>query len=101
MKSAIQKARRLSKSGAANKEKRTFSLSPDVVEYLETRCAETQAQSLSAYLESLIRELQARVEMQKLEAATKEYYDGLTAGDMDEQAEWGRVGAASVVQVEE
>ncbi len=100
MKKGIRKVRTAAR-GSANKEKRTFSLSRDVVKYLETRCAETQAPSLSAYLESVVRELQAKVEMQKLEAATKEYYDGLTATDMDEQADWGRVGAASVVQVEE
>lgn len=100
MKKGIRKVRTAAR-GSANKEKRTFSLSRDVVKYLETRCAETQAPSLSAYLESVVRELQAKVEMQKLEAATKEYYDGLTATDMDEQADWGRVGAASAVQVEE
>jgi hypothetical protein len=92
---------RTAASASENKARRTFSLSRDVVEYLETRCAEAEAPSLSAYLETLVRELQARVEMQKLETATKEYYDGLTASDIDEQAEWGRIGAASVVQVEE
>ena len=81
------------------KEKRTFSLSRDVVEYLENGCAETHAPSLSAYLESVVREFQAKVEMEKREAATTAYYDGLTADQMDEQAEWGRVGAASIVEV--
>jgi hypothetical protein len=101
MKSARRRKIRVPVSRAANKEKRTFSLSRDVVEYLETRCAETQAPSLSAYVESIVRELQAKVEMQKFEAATKAYYDGLTAAETDEQAEWGDVGAASLMQAEE
>jgi hypothetical protein len=52
-------------------------------------------------VESIVRDLQAKVEMQKFEAATKAYYDGLTAAETDEQAEWGDVGAASLMQAEE
>jgi hypothetical protein len=98
MKSPIQKEA-IAAVGYSVKEKRTFSLSRDVVEYLEKGCAETHAPSLSAYLESVVREFQAKVEMEKREAATMAYYDGLTADEIDEQAEWGRAGAASIVEV--
>lgn len=84
----------------AVKEKRTFSLSHDVVEYLETGCAQTQAASLSAYLEQLVRDFQAKVEMEKLEAATTAYYDSLSTAEMEDQAEWGRIGAATLIHTE-
>ena len=85
-------------AGHATKEKRTFSLSSDVVEYLETGRVETNASSLSAFLESLVRDFQARVEMEKMEAATLAYYDSLGSAEMDEQTEWGRVGAGTLAQ---
>ena len=82
------------------KEKRTFSLSHDVVEYLEAGCAETRASSLSAHLETLVRDVQSRVEMERFEAATRDYYDNLSAAEMQEQAEWGRVGAAALMNLD-
>jgi hypothetical protein len=84
----------------AVKEKRTFSLSHDVVEYLEAGCAQTQAPSLSAYLEQIVRDFQSKVEMENLEAATLAYYDSLTTAEMEEQADWGRVGAATLVSAD-
>jgi hypothetical protein len=91
----------MARSAFAKKERKTFSLSHDVVDYLETGCAQTQADSLSAHLENLIRDLQAKAEMTTIEAATVAYYDNLSSAEMEEQSDWGRVGAASPSRLED
>ena len=88
-------------AGRATKERRTFSLSRDVVEILETGRARTQAPSLSAYLETIVRDLQAKAEMARIEANTVAYYDSLSDGEMGEQSDWGRVGAATISRLED
>jgi hypothetical protein len=85
---------------APKKERITVSLSRDAVEYLESARAEAQAASMSAYFETIVRDLQAKAEMAAIEAATVAYYDNLGAGEIDEQAEWGRVGAASLSRLD-
>ncbi|MFZ0882664.1 MAG: hypothetical protein WAN14_04640 [Candidatus Acidiferrales bacterium] len=42
---------------------------------------------------------QATTEMEKLEAKTVAYYNNLTAAQMAEQSDWGRVGGAWLSQV--
>jgi hypothetical protein len=84
----------------AKKERVTVSLSPDTVRYLEGRREETQAPSMSAYLESVVRDLRAKEQMASLEAAAIAYYDSLTPAQIKEESEWGRVGAASLSQFE-
>lgn len=91
----------MAQSAFAKKERKTFSLSHDVVDYLETGRAQTQAESLSAYLETLVRDSQAKAEMATIEAATTAYYDNLSSAQMEEQADWGRVGAASISRLED
>jgi hypothetical protein len=85
----------------AKKERLTVSLSHDTVRYLESGRAHAQAPSLSAQLENLLRDLQARTEMEQVEAKMSAYYDSLSAGEIEEQADWGRVGAASLAQLED
>jgi hypothetical protein len=91
----------MAQAARANKERKTFSLSHDVVDYLETGCAQTQAESLSAHLENLVRDLQAKAEMAMIEAATVAYYDNLNSAQMEEQSDWGRIGAASISRLED
>jgi hypothetical protein len=51
-------------------------------------------------LESLVQDLRAKTEMAAIEAQTAAYYDSLSEAQMEEQADWGTVGAASVSQLE-
>ncbi len=54
---------------AYGKKKRlTVSPSHDTVEYLESARAQAQASSMSAYFESIVRDLQAKTEMALIEA---------------------------------
>jgi hypothetical protein len=85
----------------AKKERLTVSLSHDTLEYLETGCARAQAPSMSAYFETLVRDLQAKAEMEMMEANMVAYYDNLSATEKEEQSDWGRVGAASLSRLED
>jgi hypothetical protein len=91
----------MSQSAYAKKERMTVSLSHDAVEYLETARERAQVPTMSAYVESLVKDLQAKAEMEMIEAATVAYYDNLSSTEMDEQADWGRVGAASISRLED
>jgi hypothetical protein len=91
----------MAQAARSNKERRSFSLARDVVEILETGCAQTHADSLTAYLETLVRDSHAKAEMATIEAATMAYYDNLSSAQMEEQADWGRVGAASISRLED
>jgi hypothetical protein len=84
----------------ARKERRTFSLSQNAISYLEAGCAETRAPSMSAYLENVVRDLQAKTQMALMEAATVAYYDNLSTAEIEEQSDWGEVGAASLSKLE-
>jgi hypothetical protein len=98
---AVRRRRQRASGARATKNRRTFSLSRDVVELLETGCAETQAPSMSAYLETIVRDLQARAELAQIEANTVAYYDSLSDAAMEEQSDWGRVGAATISRLED
>ncbi len=88
------------KKRQARKERLTVSVSRDTREYLEAACERTHAPSMSAYLESLVQDLRAKNEMAAIEAQTAAYYDNLSEAEMEEQADWGTVGAAAVSQIE-
>lgn len=83
------------------KQRLTVSLSSETRRYLETARERAKSPSMSAYLESLIEDLRNKEEMAAIEAKTAAYYDRLGSKEMEEEAEWGRVGAASVSQLED
>ncbi|MFZ0521863.1 MAG: hypothetical protein WAL95_12620 [Candidatus Acidiferrales bacterium] len=83
------------------KSRLTVSLSRDAIAYLRGSSARAQAPSLSAYLEDVVKNLQAKAELDNLEASTAAYYDKLSPADAAEEADWGRVGAASLSRLED
>jgi hypothetical protein len=83
------------------KERLTVSLSAETIRFLQVRQAEAQAPSMSAYLESVISDLQAKAELTAYEAATTDYYDKMSAAQIEEESEWGTIGAASLAQNED
>ena len=98
----MSKSARQAKDARRGKKARvTVSLSRDVVEYLEAERARVQAPSMSAYFETIVRDLQAKAEMEAMEAKMAACYDKLGAGDAAEEADWGRVGAASLAQLQD
>ena len=71
------------------KARRTFSLSHDSVEFLESLRKKREASSSSAVLESLIADAKRNLEREKLDAEVAAYYSSLNEADAHEQAEWG------------
>jgi hypothetical protein len=84
-----REARRL----APRKERRSFTLSPESVEYID-RVQQQQNQNASAVVDELIRK--ARVEEDRererarLDAAFTAYYNSLTEEQQAEDREWGK-----------
>ena len=76
------------------KAKRTFSLSPDIVSYLESERKATRQRSLSAVLEELVRQYQQAREMERVSASVTRYYDSLTPDEVAEERAWGEFATA-------
>lgn len=79
----------MAKRQSLRKAKRTFSLSREVVAYLESERRARRQKSLSAVLEEIIRRHQEKKEMQRVSAAFTQYYDSLTPGEVAEDRAWG------------
>jgi hypothetical protein len=93
--------RRAKQGPRGRKARVTVSLSRDVLEYLEAERARVQAPSLSAFFEAIVRDLQAKAETAAMEAKMMACYDKLGAGEMAEEADWGKVGAASLARLQD
>jgi len=91
--------RRAKREPRRKKARVTVSLSRDVLEYLEAERARVQAPSLSAFFEAIVRDLQAKAETAALEAKMTACYDKLGAAEMADEADWGKVGAASLARL--
>lgn len=76
------------KRHTARKAKRTFSLSQDVVSYLEAVRKEKHRPSLSAALEEIVRQQQEQKEMERISASITRYYDSLTPAEIAEDRAW-------------
>lgn len=79
----------MAKPKNARKAKRTFSLSPDIVAYLESERKAKRQRSLSAVLEALVRQYQQSREMQRISASVTRYYDSLTPEEIADDRAWG------------
>jgi hypothetical protein len=71
------------------KEKKTFTLSPELVAFLEARRDKLRASSVSAVLEAILQAARREEERVTLENAVAGYYDSLSAEEIDERKKWG------------
>jgi hypothetical protein len=69
--------------------KKTFTLSRESVDFLETERKKRGRESTSVVLEELIRECRQKPDAQKTDAAISAYYDSLTDEDREENKHWG------------
>ena len=56
---------------------------------------------MSAFIERLVGEAQARAELEKLGARTALYYDSLSSRETAEQRAWGGLGELGLAHTEE
>jgi len=71
------------------KAKKSFTLSPESVEFLEAVYKRRRAESISAVLDEILQALRREHERVSLERAVANYYSSLSPEEVTEQAEWG------------
>jgi hypothetical protein len=76
-------------SGSGRKQRRTYSLDPELVNYVEIVRKERKAGSASSALEEILRESKRQRERHRIEMAISNYYSGLTTGEQEEERAWG------------
>jgi hypothetical protein len=71
------------------KQRRTFTLSPASLAFLEQQARERQMDSQSAFLDELIQEKNMEQRRAALEANVTSYYDSLSDAQVEEDRAWG------------
>ncbi len=79
--------KRTSRAARDTKLKKTFSLSPDSVEFLKRLAKDYRSDSEA--LDAIIREKKSKAEKQRIAAAVTNYYDSLSESEQDENRAWG------------
>lgn len=74
----------------SRKSRKTFSLSRETVNYLESVRKQTKRESMSSVLEDIIRQQQQVKEMERVSAAFSRYYDSMTEEERSEDRSWGQ-----------
>jgi hypothetical protein len=75
----------------SRKIKRSFTLTPETVAFVDETRLKRAAGSDSEALEMLLREAMLEAKRQKIDAARKEYYDTASEPDLAEQREWAEM----------
>lgn len=84
-----------------NKRRRTFTLSPSSLAFLEQEARRRGADSQSAVLDNLIQERNRERRMTALEASVTAYYDGIGEREVDENEAWGGFASKNLALSEE
>jgi len=71
------------------KARKSYTLSPESVAFLEGQAKTRRAASVSAILDELIQSVRSAQERDALEKAVEGYYSALSDRDVQEQAQWG------------
>jgi hypothetical protein len=71
------------------KTKKSYTLSPESVAFLETLQKKRRAASVSSVLEEILVALRREQQRQTLERSVEGYYGFLSSTEAQEQAEWG------------
>jgi hypothetical protein len=79
----------MTNTNPGTKQRRTFTLSPTSLAYLEQETRRRNADSQSAILDELLQEKKRERQMAALEAAIGAYYDGLSDAEVEEDRIWG------------
>ena len=74
----------------SRKARKTFSLSREIVNYLESVRKQTKRESMSSVLEDIIRQQQQAKEMERVSAAFTRYYDSMNEEEQSEDRAWGQ-----------
>jgi hypothetical protein len=81
---------------ALRKERCSFTLSHDSVEYLTQEQRQRKAASASAALEEILRERQRETKQRLLDAQISAYYDSIPDEQQAEDRAWGAFGESQI-----
>ncbi len=76
-------------SRITSRAKKSYTLSPETVAFLEAVKDRRGADSVSAVLEEILQAARREYERASVERAVSDYYSGLSRKESKEQAEWG------------
>ena len=71
------------------KTKKSYTLSPESVAFLETLQKKRRATSVSSVLEEILAALRREQQREAVERSIKEYYGSISDKEAHEQTEWG------------
>jgi hypothetical protein len=74
---------------ASRKAKKSYSLSPESVEFLNTIRKRRHASSVSAVLEEILQSVRREQSKSDLEQQVEDYYSSLSLDEAAEQTRWG------------
>ena len=81
---------------AARKERKTFSLDPELMKYIDMVKKKNRIQSASSALEEILRENKQRHDEQQLDDRIASYYSSLTEEEVRQEEEWGKFSEAQI-----
>ncbi len=73
----------------ARKAKKSYTLSPESLAFLETLRKRRRAASISSVLEEILQAIRRRQERAGIEKSVTAYYSSLSDQEVAEQAQWG------------
>jgi len=74
------------------KAKKSYTLSPESVAFLDAMRKKQRASSISAILEEILQDVRREHDRAAIDRAVADYYGSLTTHEVAEQAEWGEFG---------
>jgi hypothetical protein len=80
------------------KAKKSYTLSPESVDFLETLRKKRRARSISFVLEEILQAARREAEMAKINQSVSDYYDSLSDEEMEELSQWGEFGLRQLFQ---
>jgi hypothetical protein len=87
--------------GSTRKQRRTFTLSPENLAYLDQETRRRSADSQSAVLDELLHEKKLEQQRAALETQIAAYYDTLTDAEVEEDRAWGEFAGSHLALNEE
>jgi len=76
------------------KAKKSYTLSPETVAFLEMLRSKREAESVSAVLEEILQNLRREQERAAVDRAVAEYYSSLSDTEAEEHSRWGDLALA-------
>ena len=76
------------------KAKKCYTLSPEMVEFLEAVRKQRHAESVSAILEEILQNARREHERASVDKAVTDYYSSLANNEVEEHARWGEFALA-------